>query len=56
MAGIQSLVGSLRLPAVEAQALREQSAPLWFELTALAAPGAAPAAVQREKSTFLVPR
>ena len=55
-AGIQSLVVSLRLPAVQAQALRGRSAPLWFEVTALAAPGGAPAAVQREKSTFLVPR
>ena len=55
-AGIQSLVVSLRLPAVQAQALRGRSAALWFEVTALAAPGGASAAVQREKSTFLVPR
>ena len=55
-AGIQSLVVALQLPGPQAQALRGQSVPLWFEVTALAAPGAAPAAVQREKSTFLVPR
>ena len=59
-AGIQSLVAGVQLPAAQAQALRGQSLPMWFEVTALPLPGAAagpgPAPVQREKSTFLVPR
>ncbi|MDO8418600.1 MAG: cytochrome c oxidase accessory protein CcoG [Rubrivivax sp.] len=54
-AGIESLVVSLQLPHEAAQPLRGASVPVVFEVTMLqqARQGSA---VQREKSTFLVPR
>ena len=54
-AGIRSVVVSLRLPFSAAQSLLGQSAPVHFEVTSLASDRATPA-VQREKSTFFVPR
>jgi cytochrome c oxidase accessory protein FixG len=54
-AGIESLVVRLRLPPGAAQPLRGRSAPIVFELTMLRQ-GRAGSAVQREKSTFFVPR
>ncbi|MBL8348959.1 MAG: cytochrome c oxidase accessory protein CcoG [Burkholderiaceae bacterium] len=54
-AAIRSVVVSLRLPFGAAQALRGRSAPIRFEVTSLGGAGSAPA-VQREKSTFFVPR
>ena len=54
-AGIRSVVVSLRLPYDAAQALSRQSAPVNFEVTLLDSARAS-AAVQREKSTFLIPR
>ena len=54
-ASIQSLVVRLQLPAAAAQPLQGQSTPVVFEVTSLDA--AQPhGAVQREKSTFHVPR
>ncbi len=55
-AGIESLVLSLQLPAAPAQALRGQAAPVVFEVTLLGPDGSAGTAVQRERSTFFVPR
>jgi len=54
-AGIESVVVSLRLTHESAQPLRGRSAPVVFEVTVLQQeqPGSA---VQREKSTFVVPR
>ena len=54
-AGIESLVVSLRLPHEAAQPLRGRSALVVFELT-MQQQGQPGAAVQREKSTFFVPR
>ena len=54
-AGISSVVVSLRLPHSAAQALVGQSAPVQFEVSLHDGTHAA-AVVQREKSTFLVPR
>ena len=54
-AGISSVVVSLRLPYSAAQGLLGQSAPVQFEVNQLDGTRAA-AAVQREKSTFFVPR
>jgi len=54
-AGIESLVVSLRLPPEAAQPLRGRSAPILFELTMLQQ-GRGGSTVQREKSTFFVPR
>jgi hypothetical protein len=54
-AGISSVVVSLRLPYSAAQGLLGQSAPVQFEVNQLDGTRAA-AAVQREKSTFYVPR
>ncbi len=54
-AGIRSIVVGLRLPYAAAQALPGRSAPVQFEVTLLDGAQGAPA-VQREKSTFFVPR
>ena len=54
-AGISSVVVSLRLPYSAAQGLLGQSAPVQFEVNQLDGTRAA-TAVQREKSTFFVPR
>jgi polyferredoxin len=54
-AGIRSVVVGLRLPADAAESLRGQSAPVHFEVTSVDGARAAPA-VQREKSTFFIPR
>jgi hypothetical protein len=56
---LASLVVSLRLPHNEAQPLRGTSTPVVFEVATLPIPGATPPgkpAVQRERSTFFVPR
>ena len=55
-AGIQSQVLSLQLPPAAAQALRGQSVPVVFEVMRAGPHGSGAAAVQREKSTFFVPR
>jgi polyferredoxin len=55
-AGIQSLVFSLRLGADAAQPVRGQSVPVLFEVRQLDPAAGAALAVQREKSTFFVPR
>ncbi len=52
---IRSVVVSLRLPDGAAQTRRGQSAPVHFEVSLLDGTGN-PAAVQREKSTFFIPR
>ncbi len=54
-AGIRSVVVSLRLPHGAAQGLRGQSSPVTFEVSLVDGTRTA-AAVQREKSTFFVPR
>jgi cytochrome c oxidase accessory protein FixG len=54
-AGIRSVAVSLRLPYAAAQSLLGQSAPVHFEVSLLNGSRAAPA-VQREKSTFFIPR
>lgn len=54
-AGIRSVVVSLRLPLSAAELLRGHSAPVNFDVTLLDSTRAAPA-VQREKSTFFIPR
>jgi len=54
-AGIRSVVVSLRLPFSAAQPLLGQSVPVHFEVSLLDDTRTAPA-VQREKSTFFVPR
>ena len=54
-ASIRSVAVSLRLPYDAAQSLRGQSAPLHFEVSLLDSTGKSPA-VQREKSTFFIPR
>ena len=53
--GIHSAVVSLRLPFGAAQSLLGQSAPVQFEVTLLDGTRASPA-VQRERSTFFIPR
>jgi cytochrome c oxidase accessory protein FixG len=55
-AGIRSLVLSLRLGAASAQPLQGQSVAVMFEVQQLDPASGAPRAVQREKSTFFVPR
>jgi cytochrome c oxidase accessory protein FixG len=58
-AAVASLSVSLRLPPAAAQALAGRSVPVLFEVTAEQQPAGAdgdPPAVQREKSTFFVPR
>lgn len=54
-AGIRSVVVRLRLPFGAAQPLLGQSVPVHFEVSLLDDTRAAPA-VQREKSTFFIPR
>ena len=54
-AGIESIVIALRLPAGPAQALQGRSVPVDFEVE-LQADAAQTRSVQREKSTFYVPR
>ena len=54
-AGIESVVVNLRLPMPVAASLQGHSVPVVFEVTAVQAASDA-AAVQREKSTFVVPR
>nr|WP_199873148.1 cytochrome c oxidase accessory protein CcoG [Ideonella sp. A 288] len=53
--GIQSVVVQLRLPAAAAQSLRGQSVPIEFAVT-MQHDGLAATRVQRERSTFFVPR
>jgi cytochrome c oxidase accessory protein FixG len=57
-AGIGSIVVAVRLGAAQAQALQGRSLPLAFELAQLgdADNAAGPAVLQREQSTFFVPR
>ncbi|HOX68023.1 MAG TPA: FixG Ig-like domain-containing protein, partial [Burkholderiaceae bacterium] len=58
-ASVASLVVSLRLAHADAQLLQGASTPLMFEVAVLDSPSssaAGSAAVQREKSTFFVPR
>jgi cytochrome c oxidase accessory protein FixG len=54
-AGIRSVVASLRLPFSAAQPLLGQTVPVQFEVSLIEADRDAPI-VQREKSTFLIPR
>jgi polyferredoxin len=54
-AGIRSVVVSLRLPFSAAQPLLGQTVPVQFEVSRIQVDGDAPI-VQREKSTFLIPR
>ncbi len=57
-AGIGSVVVSLRLPPEAAQALQGRSMPVHFEVSLVDTRGETPsaAAVEREKSTFFIPR
>jgi polyferredoxin len=58
-AGVATLVVNLRLPQREAQPLQGSSTPVVFEVATLEATGAEASgrpAVQRERSTFFVPR
>ena len=52
---IGSVVVAVRLPPAQAEALQGQSVPVFFDLALQAEAGQA-AVVQREKSTFYVPR
>ncbi len=54
-AEIKSLVATLQLPQAAAQGLQGQSVPVVFEVT-VQDDGHAASAVQREKSTFFIPR